>query len=285
MSTNSTPTAQSPDDRRTAPRIQKVAVSWKHEALLTGYSPEYEEDNDSAYYFHNNYTKIPNEFHVCPPETARRLFDLVIRCLASVLLISEEQKETYSGDGLYVTFYFRDGIYKSHSWRDMIFGDLSGLLHFSEFDYFRTETGPYRYERLFLSPFEMGFGYWGKKITLGHVRHVVEKGQIPFNSFYDHRVKALIEHDDGFDSRVVINPDNSVSIVGLTLWVAFPGNSIEISPYGQIVEDGGYPYVRTLKENGVKIVFSERDRKRLIPRSEATWRWGTVSAPEEPADQ
>lgn len=285
MSTNSTPAVQSSNDRRTAPQIQKVAVNWKHEMLLTGYNPGYSGDSDSAYYFQNNYTKIPNEFHVCPPETARRLFDLVIRCLTSVLLISEEQKETNSGDGLYVTFYLRDGTYKAYSWRDMIFGDLSGLLYFSEFDYFRTETGPYKYEKLYLSPSFMRYEYWGKKITLEHIRHVVEKGQIPFSSFYDHRVKELIEHDEGFDSKLVINPDNSVSIVGLTLWVAFPGHSIEISPDGQIVEDGGYAYVRVLKENGVKIVFSERDRKRLIPRSEATWKWGTVSAPEEPADQ
>jgi hypothetical protein len=98
-------------------------------------------------------------------------------------------------------------------------------------------------------------------------------------------VRALIEHDEGFDSRPVINPDNSVSIVGLTLWVAFPGNSIEISPDGQIVQDGGYVYVRVLKENGVKIVFSKRERKRLIPRSEATWTWGTGPAPKGPAEK
>ena len=61
-------------------------------------------------------------------------------------------------------------------------------------------------------------------------------------------MRALIEPDDGFDSRVVINPDNSVIIVGLTLWVAFPGHSVEISPDGQIVEDGGYVYVRVKRE-------------------------------------
>ncbi len=243
---------------RTFKRITQIVIDKEKKRIITGHKSPY----TCSYYFQNNFTKIPNDYHVCPPVTARLLFEMTVRWLAEALLAFGQEMTTYRDNALYVTITFDDGSYKRCSWEKPCCTDLDGLFDFSEFNYFRSNHLIKDGEPFELDPSAMFFD-WAKRITLEHVRYIVNQGEIPFWSFFD-RVKDLMEDDEGFDAKVVVNLDNSIKIVRLTLGTEFPtSETVQISPDGEITKADGLAYVQALQQNGVKVLVSKKDLAEL----------------------
>lgn len=248
---------QFPMPKREIKRIAKITFSLHNKTAIVGYDPKKGKYSSSHYFFQNNYTELPNEFHACPEDTAKILFKMAKEYLSDLLANSEQQIETYHHDGLFVTVIFEDRSTKMYSWQNPIVPTVLKLLNFNEFTYY----GEYTHPTFLISQ------YYCSGVNLQEIRKQIKAGSIPFSAFYNKRVYPMFNWDDYCDAKLVIHPDNTIQIIPVICGhTCPPEEGVEIDSEGNIIRCGKFPYVKALMDNHVKIILDKE--------SITHWGWG-----------
>lgn len=226
-------------------RICKISFALHNHFCVVGYKHK-SPNVDHNYFFQNNYTILPNEFCNCPCDVPRRLFEMAKSQLADILANLEQQMETNQSDALYVQVFFENGFYKKYSLNNPVVPDIWELLCFNDFTYRRD------YKDLFL----FDSNYCCDGVNLQEVRKTINKGSIAFSKFYDKRVYHMFAYDDYTDANLEIRADHFIRITALLFGKECrPERTVEISADGIILKDGGFAYIKALKDHRVRVLF------------------------------
>ena len=196
--------------------------------------------SDGTAYFRNKNTELPNEFQLYPEDYPLRLFVTAKSIIEALIKNPKPGNFPHCHETWVLNLHYSDGTSSRLQYVDKD-------IHFSFSDY---------------NDFLSDHTFWGKQsdsivtycgsLTLDDVRGEVASRHVPFERFYDHRIRTMID-DDGIDSRVIFQPDGSIWIDRIIL-SHHQQDFITIDPNGNILNDGCFPYVRVLKDHGVRVI-------------------------------
>lgn len=195
---------------------------------------------DKSFYFRNKYTEIPNEFHLYPLTYPEKLF---CKTKAAFVALLNEPKPVNNPNAKETWVFSVD--YDDGSKEDYEFKNMDVCLHFSDYNDFLAYGD-------FFGEHDSVLQY-PANLTIDDVRGEINAGWVPFERFYEHRIKLIIGHDDGIESDVLFHGDGSVSIDKLVL-AQRQKDVVTIDTNGMIQNTGEIPYTQILKDNAVRVL-------------------------------